>query len=463
MTSQGVQSQRGPDSQPSPGPQRNHDQEATAGGGDSAGSDDGPEPVTVLRRDTNFLVFWLGQTISQFGAQLGGVAMPVLAVALLHASEWEIGVLNAANTAAFLLVGLPVGAWVDRWFKRRIMIRADLVRVAAMLAIPALWFTDSLQMWNLWVIAGVIGVANVFFDVSYQSYIPSLVERDQISEANAKLETTGQVSRLAGPAAAGSLLLVISAPVLFIGEAVGYLTSALCLWRVRDHEQPAPSGERKRLVHEIREGLSYVVRHPLIGRIAATTAITNFFSTIVFTLLPILVLRALGLTAAQLGLVYSVGAVGGLLAAAATPWVAKTVGEGTSLPISAALTGIGMAGFPLSLLVPGGAGAFIVLAASMFVMTVGVLVYNIIQVSLRQRICPPRLLGRMNASIRFLVWGVMPVAALLAGLLGESLGLAPALWIGVAGCVLAAAPLVFSPLARMRTLPDEVEHDAGAA
>ncbi len=149
-----------------------------------------PSPAP-LRRDLNFLVFWLGQTLSQFGAQLGAVAMPVLAVSLLQADEWEVGVLNAANTVAFLVVGLPVGAWVDRFFKRRIMIRADVVRMAAMLAIPLLWYQDLLQIWHLWVIAAVIGIANVFFDVSYQSYIPSLVEREQISEANAKLETTG--------------------------------------------------------------------------------------------------------------------------------------------------------------------------------------------------------------------------------------------------------------------------------
>lgn len=433
----------------------------SAGGGPAGFHDDVSQPAKPLLRDANFLVFWLGQTLSQLGAQLGAVAMPVLAVVMLQATEWEVGVLNAANTAAFLLVGLPVGAWVDRWMKRRVMIRADLARVVAMLAIPALYFTGVMEMWHLWIIAAAIGVANVFFDVSYQSYIPSLVDRDDISGANAKLEATGQVSRLAGPAIGGGLLTITTAPILFIGEAVGYLVSAVCLWRVRDHEVPAPEVEQRNLIAEIREGMSYVVHHPLIGRIALTTAITNFFSTIVFTLLPILVLRTLGLETYQLGLIYSVGAVGGLLAASVTPQVAKLVGEGTSLPLSSLLTAVGMAGFPLSTFVDGELAAFLVLAASMFVMTVGVLIYNIIQVSMRQRICPPRLLGRMNASIRFLVWGVLPFAALLAGFLGERAGLVAALWVGVAGSALAVLPLVFSPLATMRTLPEEVEHDAG--
>lgn len=451
MTSSGPQSHQAPDGEG-----------AAAGGGGTPAHDPENRPVVSLLRDANFLVFWTGQTLSQLGAQLGAIALPVLAVVLLQASEWEVGVLNAANTAAFLLVGLPVGAWVDRWFKRRVMIRADLARVVAMLAIPVLWYAGVLQMWQLWIIAAAIGVANVFFDVSYQSSIPSLVERDQISEANAKLETTGQISRLAGPALGGALLVVFLPPVLFIGQAAGYLISALCLLRVRDHEVLHPAPAERHLIAEIREGLGYVLHHPLIGRIAATTAITNFFSTIVFTLLPILVLRTLGLDTVQLGLIYSAGAVGGLIAASLTPYVARIVGEGTSLPISSALTGVGMAGFPLSTLAPDATSAFLVLACSMFVMTFGVLVYNIIQVSLRQRICPHRLLGRMNASIRFLVWGVMPLAAILAGILGERFGLVPALWVGVVGCVAAALPLVFSPLARMRTLPDEVEHDAGA-
>ncbi|WP_417216250.1 MFS transporter [Arthrobacter sp.] len=419
-------------------------------------------PTTPLRRDLNFLVFWLGQTLSQFGAQLGAVAMPVLAVSLLQATEWEVGVLNAANTVAFLVVGLPVGAWVDRFIKRRIMIRADLVRMLAMLVIPLLWYQDLLQIWHLWIIAAVIGIANVFFDVSYQSYIPALVEREQISEANAKLETTGQVSRLAGPALGGGLLVVLAAPLLFIGQAIGYLVSALCLTRVRDDEIPATRVAGTGLVAEIREGMAYVVRHPLIGPIAATTGTINFFSTIIFTLLPILALRTLSLNTVELGLVYSAGAVGGLIAASLTPWVSGKMGEGPSLVLGTLLTAGGMAGFPLSILAGGLRPSFAILAASMFVMTVGVLIYNIIQVSMRQTICPPRLLGRMNASIRFIVWGVMPVASLLAGFLGTALGISAALWIGVAGSLAGVLPLLLSPVARMRSLPSTQEHDGGA-
>ena len=416
-----------------------------------------PGAPSGFGHDRNFGMFWAGQTLSQLGAQMGAVVLPVLAVSLLSAGDLEVGVLKAAQSLAFLVVGLPAGAWVDHWLKRRVMIRADLARFAVTLAIPVLWHFGILQMWHLWVCAVLLGVATVFFDVAYQSAIPLLVESRSIAEANARLEATGQASRLVGPALGGWLLHLVLAPALFFGQAAGYLASAACLWRVRDREEPKQPHERGRLWPEIREGLTYVLRHRLIKHIAAATAIMNFFSTIVFTLMPVLVLRTLGLEPAHLGMVYSAGAVGGLLSAAATPYLARLLGEGTALPISTALTGVAMAGFPLSTLAPGPLSAFAVLAGSMFVMTVGVLVYNIIQVSMRQRICPPGLLGRANASMRFLVWGIMPPAALLAGVLGERLGTVPALWIGVAGCVAAALPLVFSPLARMRVLPDGPE------
>ncbi len=252
---------------------------------------------------------------------------------------------------------------------------------------------------------------------------------------------------------------MIAAPLLFVGQAIGYLVSALCLGRVRDDERPATRRPGVGLAAEIREGLGYVLHHRLIGPLAATTGIINFFSTIIFTLLPILALRTLSLNTVELGFIYSAGAVGGLIAASLTPWVGNHLGEGPSLVVGTLLTALGMAGFPLSILAGGLRPSFAVLAASMFVMTVGVLIYNIIQVSMRQRICPPRLLGRMNASIRFIVWGVMPIASLLAGFLGEALGITATLWIGVAGSLVGVLPLLFSPLPRLRELPAEQEHD----
>ena len=283
-----------------------------------------------LWRDRNFSTFWAGQALGQFGAQLGQLAFPVLAVTMLSASEVQVGVLNAAGLAAFLAVGLPAGAWVDRWLKRKTMITAELVRMAAMAVVPVLWWSGNLQIWHLYLIAAAAGTATVFFDVAYQSYVPVLVDSRLVREANSKLEATAQIARIGGPAAGGWLLALVSAPVLFVGESAGYLLSALFLARTRDAEVRTPAAGRRPLAAEIREGLQFVVRHPLISRIAACTGGMNFSGMLIFTLMPLLVLRSLGLGPQGMGLIMAVGAAGGLLGAVAAPRLAAADRRGHS-------------------------------------------------------------------------------------------------------------------------------------
>ncbi|GHG47046.1 MFS transporter [Sinomonas cellulolyticus] len=410
--------------------------------------------VRPLVRTRSFVAFWTGQGISQLGVQLGQLALPVLAVSLLGAGEMDLGVLNAASMAAFLIVGLPAGAWVDRWLKRGTMIRADLVRMTAMSAVPLLWWAGALQMWHLYVVAAVVGVATVFFDVAYQSYIPLLVQRAQVADANGKLEATAQVARMGGPALGGFLLTLVSAPVLFAAEAGGYLASALCLGRVRDSEKRPERTAGSSLWAEIREGAVFVARHPLIRRVVACTALSNLFSSVLWVLMPLVILRELALGPVGLGVMMSIGAIGGLLGAPAGPRLARFVGEGPLLPLGLLLAGAGMLLFPAALAVGGGPLALVLLSIGEFGVSFGVLVYNVMQVSMRQRVCPPRLLGRMNASIRCVVWGVMPIGSLLGGVLGEQLGVAPALWISVVGTLLGVVPVAIGPFFRMRMLPD---------
>ncbi|WP_203336388.1 MFS transporter [Nocardioides limicola] len=407
-----------------------------------------------LSRDRNFRHLWAGETIAQFGVQIGQIAIPVIAVHLLMASEFQIGLLNTFATAAFLLIGLPAGAWVDRWLKRRVMIAADLVRAGALTAIPLLWYTDALQIWHLYAVAAVLGVATTFFDVSYQSYVPILVRPDQISSANSRLEASFQVARIAGPGVGGLALKVISAPLLVIADAVGYLVSALFLARIRDTEVRRTPAERDSLLREIGEGLGFVWRHDLIRRITLCTAIGNFGMTMVFTLAPLLILRTLGFEPWMMGLAISVGAVGGIVGAALTPALSRRIGEGTVIPVAA--VGMGVAGFllPLTVLAPTQPARFAMLVVAEFAISFGVLAYNVTQVSMRQRVCPRALLGRMNASIRCLVWGVMPISAFVAGVVASQVGVVPTVWLGCGISFVAAAPVLFSPLRGMRSLPD---------
>ena len=409
-------------------------------------------PERSLWRDGNFLTMWSGQALSQFGAQIAELAIPVLAVLLLNATEFQVGVLSAAQVAAFLLVGLPAGAWIDRMRKRHVMIAADLVRAAALALVPLLWIAGVLQIWHLVAIAAVVGIATVFFDVSYQSIVPSLVKPAQIAEANGKLESTYQLANIAGPGFAGWLIGVITAPLALLATAGTYLVSAVALAFTRDEERPRAHDDRAAILREIWEGLHFVFTERLLRRIVGTTGVSNFFSTMSFTLLPIFLLRELGFSPASLGLIFSLGSIGGLLGAMATPRIVKAIGEARAIPISALGFSFVALLLPVAAVVP--AVAFPLLVAQSFVASFTVLLYNITQVTFRQRITPPRLLGRMNASVRFVVWGVMPIAALLAGALGTWLGVVPTMWIGAIGQLFSAAFVVFAPFWTMRELPD---------
>lgn len=308
-------------------------------------------------------------------------------------------------------------------------------------------------------VALLMGVATVFFDVSNQSIVPSLVRTNQIAEANGKLQSTEQLAGLAGPAVGGWLLGVLAAPVAILITVVTYLASFVALLFTRDHEQLRAREDHQPLVREIGEGLRWVFGNPLLRRIVLTTGTANFFGTIATTLLPIFALRELGLTPQMLGIVFSLSAVGGLLGAMLTPRIVARIGEARAIPISAIAFSVIPFFLPAISLVP--ALAFPLLVIQFFLASFTVLLYNITQVTFRQRITPPRLLGRMNASVRFVVWGVMPIAALLAGALGTWIGTVPTLWIGAFGELFACLFVVIGPFWRMRELPDaHAEHAA---
>jgi len=423
-------------------------------------SESPPEVQRSLWRDGNFLTMWSGQAFAQFGGQITELALPVLAVLLLHATEFEVGILNAAGTAAFLLIGLPAGAWIDRMRKRHVMIGADIIRALALVSLPLLWWAGHLQVWHLIVVALVMSVATVFFDVSYQSIVPSLVRPAQIAEANGKLESTSQLAGIAGPAFGGWLIGILTAPLAILITVGTYLVSAVALLRTRDSEHVSPATEHDPLVRSIGEGLRWVFGNPYLRRIVGTTATSNFFSTISFTLVPILILRTLEITPQGMGLFFTVGAAGGLAGAIATPHIVRVIGEARAIPVSAIMFSVTALLLPVAALVPAIALPFLLVQG--FLGMFSVLVYNIVQVTFRQRVTPTRLLGRMNASIRFVVWGVMPIASLLAGGLGTWLGVVPTLWVGAIGA-LGSAVFVLTPrFWRMRELPLATEEATAA-
>ncbi|MGY1841023.1 MULTISPECIES: MFS transporter [unclassified Modestobacter] len=411
-----------------------------------------------LLRHHDFRRLWAAETVSQVGTQVTLLALPVLAVSLLDATPLEMGFLTALETAAFLLIGLPAGAWVDRWRRKRVLVTADLVRAVVLGTLPLAYLLDALTLGQLFVVAALTGTATVFFDVAYQSYLPALVDRDQLVDGNGKLEASRAVAQVAGPGITGGLLRVTGAPLLVVLDAASFLVSALLLGRIQRPDVVPDRAGRRSLRAEIGEGLSFVVRQPLLRRIVACTATSNLFSSITTTLLVLFALRELRLSESTVGLVFSAGAVGGLAGAATAARFARRVGEGRAIPLAilvalpfTALTPLAALGAPLVLLTLGQLG-----------FSWAVVVYNVTQVSFRQRLCPPALLGRMNASVRFLVFGTMPLGGLLGGVLGTWLGVLPTLWIATAGQLLAAGWVVASPLRRLRDFPDELDTHAPA-
>jgi MFS family permease len=404
----------------------------------------------------DFRQLWIGDTISQVGTQLTVLALPVLAVQQLAATEFQMGVLATCEMLAFLVVGLPSGALVDRWRKKRVLITGDLVRAVALATVPVAWALDLLTLGQLYVVALIVGVATVFFDVAYQSYLPDLVPSERIGEGNAKLQASQSVAQVAGPAVGGFLIKAIGAPLTIVVDAVSFVGSAVYTARIRHVDTPPERSSRRPLRTEIAEGLSFVVHQPLLVRITACTGISNLFSSITGALLALYALRDLELTAATLGFVFSAGAVGGLLGAVTTTRITRWVGEGRTIPLAALWTAPFAALTPLASVLPP-VPSLVVGSVGMFF---GIVVYNVTQVSFRQRLCPKPLLGRMNASIRFIVWGTMPIGSFIGGLLGAHFGILTALWVSVAGIFVAALPVLLSPLIRMRDLPRELDAHA---
>ncbi|MGW1893789.1 MFS transporter [Streptomyces sp. NPDC002004] len=415
-------------------------------------------------RGRDFRLLLAGATAGQLGAQVTLVALPLVALLELDASALQVGLLTTAETAAFLLIGLPAGAWADRMRKRPLMIRADVVRAAAMASIPAAALAGVLTMAQLYAVAVISGVATVFFDVAHQSYLPQILPRDQLVAGNGALEAVRSSAQVTGPGVGGALVQLAGAHLAIVADAVGYLLSALFLTGIRRSEDAPQAVPGASLRKEIAEGVRFVTGHPLLRVIAATTGLANLCTAVLMATQTVHLVRVVGLGPGALGLVLSASAVGGLLGALCAGPLASRVGQARVIWLSALVTG------PFALLWPlsgRGAGGAVLFATGSGAVFFGAVVYNVAQVSFRQAVCPRRLLGRMNATLRFLMWGTLPLGALLGGTLAEAYGSRAALAWCAAGFLLVPLPLVLSPLRRLRDLPlpehlpDEVPNGPG--
>ncbi len=411
-----------------------------------------PAPGSLLRH-RDFLLLWSGQTVSELGSQISLLAIPLVAVITLRATTFEVGALEGVQMAPFLLIGLPAGAIVDWLPMRPVMIAADAVRLLALGSVPIAGALGGLTLAQLYAVAFVAGTMTVFFDVAYQSYLPTLVGREHLTDGNAKLIATQQIASIAGPAASGALVGAVGAATAVAADAASYFVSVLSLAGIRrGGYQPKPREGRlfEVLCRDVAEGMRYVLRDPMLRQIAGCTGSSNLTSSMAFAVLTVFMVRRLHLTPAQIGGLFAIGSVAGLLGALLAGRICRRIGYGPAIVVSVGISSLGGLVLPLA----GRGAAALLIGLALAVFWFFAVVYNVGQVSLRQTITPDRLLGRMNATMRFLVWGTMPVGALVGGALGASLGLRTTLW--VAGGVGLVSPLfvLFSPVRRLRELPE---------
>jgi MFS family permease len=414
-----------------------------------------------LWRHRDFLLLWGGQTASQTGSQITIVALPLVAIVLLKASTFQVGLLATATTSAYLLISLPAGVLADRVRKRRLMLGCDLVLAVTIGSVPAAQAAGVLTVGQLYLVALVSSACGAIFLVTYTSYLPELIGPGQLLEGNAKLTTTQSVAQVAGPGL-GALLVGLLGPALaLIADAVSYVLSAATLLLIRGAEPepragpepadtgvPGPGPVRLRLRAELGQGLGYVLREPVLWRAAVWSGTANFFVIMVETLGPVFLVRTVHLRPAYVGVLLALGAVGGVAGGLASGPLTRRIG-------SARLSWLSITVFTLpGLLIPLARPGWLVLlfAVGWVSWTFGATLCSINLVSYQQATCPPRLRGRVSAAQRWINWGTLPLGALAAGALGSAIGVHAVLWLAVIGGCSSGLWLLLSPLRGMRDL-----------
>lgn len=404
----------------------------------------------LLRQQPDFLKLWSGQTISQFGSGITGSALPLTAVLVLGASPFQMGLLVAAEALPFALCGLFAGVWVDRLRRRPLMIVADIGRAVFLLSIPVAALLGRLQIGQLFLVAALTGILTVLFDVAYQSFLPAIMTGKQLQAANSRLAASAAAAEVVTPGLAGVLVQLVSAPLTLLIDAVSFLCSAGSIALIRREAAPVRSPVRGTVVRDTGEGLTTVVRHPLLRAFAGYAVTRSFFGNWIGALYALYALHYLALGPVLLGVTIGIGGLSNLLGTFLVGPLTRRFGVGRAV-LAAVLVGS-----PTVFLIPLAHGprllGFAMLALSQ-AFDAGQPIREVNALTLRQTITPPRLLGRVNAAMQVLEGGVGPLGAIVAGLLAGQLGVRPTLFLAASGCLASMLWLVVSPLPALHAVP----------
>jgi Na+/melibiose symporter-like transporter len=404
---------------------------------------------------------WTGETISLFGTRVGSVAMSFAAVITLRATPLQMGLLSAAGYVPSVVFSLVTGAWVDRLRRRPIMILADLGRTAVLATVPFAAIYGVLTMRHLYFVVLLAALLDLFFEVSYRTYLPTLVDREQLLDANGKLTASSSLAEVAGFSICGWLVQWITAPFAILIDAVSFLASAIAIAIISTPE-PVPSRHRgaRALVGEIAAGGRAIWSDGRLRALAVVALVGGFFPSLWNTLYMLLVVDALGFKPAGLGMIFAVGGVSALLGALAAQRASDWLGTGRAMVLGLAVGGFAMVLPPLAR--GAGASSVALLVAHQLISDGALTIYFINSVTLVQTVTPPAILGRVNASLRFLNHSSILIGLLVGGVAGQLVGLRPTMLVGAAGVWLAAGLLAASPIRNCRAAGAGGENREGA-
>jgi MFS family permease len=400
-----------------------------------------------LWRHRPFVTFWSAATISLFGSQITLLALPLTAVLILHASAGQMGLLTALEMLPALGLSLFAGVLVDRLHRRPLLVAADLGRAALLALVPLAALLGMLRMELLYPIALLNGALNLVADLAAGAFLPALVAREQLIEANSRLATSTSVAEVAGPGLASFCVQILTAPFALVLDVLSFLVSGLLLRSLRVVEPP-PSTEQHNILREMRAGLQIILREGMLRPIALTSLTMNLFGGAFDALVILYFSQALGLTPLAIGTIFTVGSIGSVAGAILSARLTRWLGMGPAIIGGAILIGMGwsaipLASGPLPLLL-------IILSGGRVISGMGNTIYNLVSTSLSQHILPEQMLGRYRASLSFIGIGFLPLGAALGGVVGSVIGLRPALAIAAVGIATGFLWVWCSPLRRLR-------------
>lgn len=401
-----------------------------------------------LWRDRDFLKLWAGQTVSEVGSRITREGVPLTAVLLLHASPLTMGTLAALGGLATLVIAPLAGVAADRYRLRPILVAADLGRALVIALIPIAAAHGSLRLWSLYVVVGMAGVLSVFFDVSYQSLTPSLVSRDQILEANSKLSLSAAIAEAIGPAMAGSLITLLTAPIAMALDAASFLVSAASIAFIRKPEIHKASSAHVPTFSELTGGFRFVFAHPILRPIALRAAWTAFFWGFYAALYVLYCLDDLKFTPLILGFVVTIGGFSSLIGSAVIPSLTRRFQPGTILIGATLVQGFSNLLIPLA---PGpGWLAILCMGGAQFMGDISFPIYNVQELTIRQWLAPEDVLGRVNGTMQFLFRGILPIGALVGGALAQNVGVRRTIFASAIGILLSSLWLILSPVRKLK-------------